>query len=230
MSKSMRLGGVWAAFPDSPSLPRKINDAAPALRLHLPRQEHRARLVAQSRIDLAVEGLDVCLSDESLCAQLSAYPSLADGTPARDAVPPEMASFYRVEGKQAVFSTSSRLLNFAGFQRWASTSPVLSWSPDANTDDALYERFQKLGPLEVADTDESRIALPRLGGVDEPEFVALLWTLLLALSSLVRYELARWKAAIDPDSSRLAVPVEQLCDFAETFVPRILNAMLAECE
>lgn len=138
--------------------------------------------------------------------------------------------FIASEGKQAVFSTSGRLLNFAGFQRWASTSPVLSWSLDANTDDALCERFQKLGPLEVADTDESRIALPRLGGVDEPEFVALLWTLLLALSSLVRYEPARWKAAIDPDSSRLAVPVEQLCDFAETFVPRILNAMLAECE
>jgi hypothetical protein len=121
-------------------------------------------------------------------------------------------------------------LNFASFQPWAATSPVLSWLLDANTDDAFRERFEKLGPLVVANADEFRIALPALGGVDEPEFVALLWALLLALSSLVRYEPAYWKAAIDPDLSPLAVPIEQFCDFAEKFVPRVLNVMLTECE
>jgi hypothetical protein len=230
MSKPLRLGDVWAAFPDSPLLSKEINDAAPALRLHLPRKDLRARLIAEGRIDLAIEGLDVDLSDESLVAQLESYPSLAGGTPARDAISPETAPFYCVEGTQAVFNTSGRLLNFASFQPWAATSPVLSWLLDANTDDAFRERFEKLGPLVVANADEFRITLPALGGVDEPEFIALLWALLLALSSLVRYEPAYWKAAIDPDLPPLAVPIEQFCDFAEKFVPRVLHAMLTECE
>jgi hypothetical protein len=103
-----------------------------------------------------------------------------------------------VKGPQAVFNTSGRLFNFASFPPWAATSPVLSWLLDANTDDALLERFEKLGPLEVANADELRIALPALGGVDEPEFVALLWALLLALSSLVRYEPAYWESRDRP--------------------------------
>ncbi|HEY2632723.1 MAG TPA: hypothetical protein VGI26_10150 [Solirubrobacteraceae bacterium] len=72
-----------------------------------------------------------------------------------------------------------------------------------------------------------RLAFPSLGGVDKPEFVALWWVLLLALSSLVRYEPAHWARAIDPDSSKLAVPLEQTCDFTETFVPSILLHMIS---
>jgi hypothetical protein len=69
---------------------------------------------------------------------------------------------------------------------------------------------------------------PTIGGSDSPGYVSLWWTLLLTLSSLVRYEPALWTAAIDTDRSKLAVPLEQVSDKAEWLIPRILWMALRE--
>ena len=50
--------------------------------------------------------------------------------------------------------------------------------------------------------------------------------MLLALSSLVRYEPALWTSAINPSTSTLAVPLEQACDRAANFVPEMLKMLL----
>jgi hypothetical protein len=44
----------------------------------------------------------------------------------------------------------------------------------------------------------------------------------------VRYEPAVWTAAIDPDQSPLAVPLEQVCDAAESFVPAVSRLLLSD--
>jgi hypothetical protein len=54
----------------------------------------------------------------------------------------------------------------------------------------------------------------------------LWWALLLGLSSLARYEPAAWAAAIDLDSSELAVSLERVLDVASERLPmRILRSL-----
>lgn len=72
------------------------------------------------------------------------------------------------------------------------------------------------------------MAVPRLGGANRPGFVASWWAILLALSSFARYEPALWTRAIDVDRSQLAVPIEQICDYAATFVPGVLCTWLTD--
>jgi hypothetical protein len=69
-------------------------------------------------------------------------------------------------------------------------------------------------------------ALPEVGGGPSPAPLMLWWALLLGLSSLARYHPAVWTAAIDLDSSTLAVRLEQVLDVAAERVPvRILAAL-----
>lgn len=49
---------------------------------------------------------------------------------------------------------------------------------------------------------------------DELSPLLIWWVLLFALSVLARYEPAAWRRALDPDHSRIAVPLEQLLDEA----------------
>jgi YaaC-like protein len=64
----------------------------------------------------------------------------------------------------------------------------------------------------------------KAGDVLEP--ILLWWCLLHALSSLARYHSAEWTAALNPDSSQWAVPVEQVLSMALEIVPRlVLNAL-----
>lgn len=59
----------------------------------------------------------------------------------------------------------------------------------------------------------------------------LWWALLLGLSSLARYDPARWTAAIDLDASDLAVSFERVLDIAEQRVPaRILEALTGQAQ
>ncbi len=136
---------------------------------------------------------------------------------------------YRTERAQVVYSPNLRRINLS-FNQWLETSPVLTWSTGGQDNDAHAETFHAVAPTGIEGADDVRIAFPSVGGVDAPEFVALWWILMLSLSSLVRYEPSLWTSAIDADLSKLAVPLEQVCDFAETFVPTILLMMLTSQE
>jgi hypothetical protein len=54
------------------------------------------------------------------------------------------------------------------------------------------------------------------------------WGLLQALSQLARYEPAGWTAALTPDKSPLAVPIEQTLQHAMNLLPLwVLEALVA---
>jgi hypothetical protein len=69
--------------------------------------------------------------------------------------------------------------------------------------------------------------LPYVGdGRDELPALLIWWVLLFALSLLARYEPAAWRAALDPDQSGLAVPLEHLLEEALTITPYLLYEVL----
>ena len=69
-------------------------------------------------------------------------------------------------------------------------------------------------------------ALPTLAGGLPPTPLLLWWALLHGLSSLARYEPARWTAALNIDASPIAWSLERALDLAETVLPgRILDAL-----
>ena len=53
-----------------------------------------------------------------------------------------------------------------------------------------------------------------------------LWALLFALSTLARYHPESWVAALNPDLSRIAVPLERGLDAALSAVPLLLLVAL----
>jgi hypothetical protein len=57
------------------------------------------------------------------------------------------------------------------------------------------------------------------------------WAVLLALSSLARYEPARWQAALDVDRSGVAATLEEILDVAQERVPELLfDALITETQ
>ena len=66
--------------------------------------------------------------------------------------------------------------------------------------------------------------VPRVGeGRDELPPFLLWWVLIFGLSLLARYEPEAWRAALDPDTSELAVPLEELLDDALSVTPALLS-------
>jgi hypothetical protein len=61
-----------------------------------------------------------------------------------------------------------------------------------------------------------------LGSQLPPSQLVTLWALLFGLSSLARYHPALWVQALDPDSSELAVPLEDGLDVALERAPALL--------
>jgi hypothetical protein len=69
-------------------------------------------------------------------------------------------------------------------------------------------------------------ALPAIADGPSPLPLMLWWALLLGLSSLARYEPATWTAAVDLDTSPLAVDLHAVLDIAAERVPaRILDSL-----
>jgi len=64
------------------------------------------------------------------------------------------------------------------------------------------------------------------GAVKEPSGLMLWWMLLQALSQFARYEPARWTAALAPDGSTLAVPLEEALQRGAIILPRLLGEAL----
>ena len=70
--------------------------------------------------------------------------------------------------------------------------------------------------------------IPRVGGVAVTPLMTW-WVLLFGLSLLARYEPAAWVAALDANTSLLAVPLEDALDVALEAVPHLLlEALLGE--
>jgi hypothetical protein len=221
----MTLGALWAAFPDAPGLPDAVVDAPRALTARLPPGSLASQHAASGRIELAVEGLSTAWSDAELRKKLTAYPSFAGATPARQLMSEETMSAYRTDTPQVRFRGGNLVLPMT--ERWLDTSPVLTWPIDGNDIAAYHETYARIAPTAIEGDNKARMALPSLGGVDAPDFIVIWWSLLLGLSSIVRYEPALWIGAIEPDTSALAVPLEQVCDFGEIFVPGMLLFMLS---
>jgi hypothetical protein len=73
--------------------------------------------------------------------------------------------------------------------------------------------------------------IPYIGdSADELPPLLIWWVLLFALSLLARYEPAAWRTALDPDQSRIAVPLEHLLDEALEIAPRLLYEAITEEE
>ncbi len=65
------------------------------------------------------------------------------------------------------------------------------------------------------------------GAGQEPSGLMLWWMLLQALSQFARYEPARWTAALAPDGSTLAVPLEEALQRGAIILPRLLREALS---
>ncbi len=124
MTEPMRLGAVWAACPDSPSLLRDVEEAPGPLRLHLPPAMRREDHIRAGRIELGAEGLSVDLSDQKLQERLMSYPSLAGAKLAREIIAERDMPGYRTDLPQVVFAHTSRL-GLKGLFPWLDSSPVL---------------------------------------------------------------------------------------------------------
>lgn len=71
--------------------------------------------------------------------------------------------------------------------------------------------------------------VPRVGaGRDDLSPLALWWVLLFGFSIIARYEPAKWKRALDPDSSGIAVLIEDALSEALTAVPHLLLIALSD--
>jgi hypothetical protein len=71
--------------------------------------------------------------------------------------------------------------------------------------------------------DREHWLIPAVGdGQDELAPLLLWWALIFGLSILARYEPVAWRAALDPDRSVLAVPLERLLDEALEVAPALL--------
>jgi hypothetical protein len=104
----------------------------------------------------------------------------------------------------------------AGFQAFGSERGVrLEWrSPDGvpRTIDTVGQSY--LGSFYLRPAIEP--------GDLPPSVLMTWWALLLGLSSLARYEPAKWTAALDRDSSTLAVPIENALEMAQEIMPRLV--------
>jgi hypothetical protein len=63
---------------------------------------------------------------------------------------------------------------------------------------------------------------------EEVNLLMTWWASLFALSALARYEPARWRAALDVESSALGVVLEDVLDTAQARVPTLLYEALTE--
>lgn len=77
-----------------------------------------------------------------------------------------------------------------------------------------------------------RWLVPSLDGTSAPPHPLLTWwAVLVALSSLARYQPVAWTRALDPDTSQLAVQLERVLDEALAALPQlVLDALMSQCK
>jgi hypothetical protein len=113
--------------------------------------------------------------------------------------------------------------------------PILSTTP-GYTDKIYVVQWLAAGrpvPLaEVHETffgDETFYLRPRLGQQQElPSILMTTWALLLALSSVARYQPVMWSQALDLDSSAIAIPLRYTISRLQMTIPRLVLHALSE--
>jgi hypothetical protein len=224
LRKPMSLGQLWRACPGTPEIADRFTDAPAPLRLHQSnRQDVLNPVEGAGQVEYAVEGLSADLTDEKIAGVLKQYPTLSGWLPSRDLVGSGSARAYVTDRTQVTYNPEYGFV-LPQTERWMVNAPVLRWPAEDEHGDALA--FKDLAPIAIASDERQRLALPAIGGCQRPHFLPLWLALLLALSSVARYEPAVWTASIDPDSSALAVPIEKLCEEAEGLVARVLHSAL----
>ena len=232
MTQPMTLGEVWlaaAGLPDIPSEYPVTGARSLILRLPSPYPDLHARHAQEGVLEVAVEGLSPDISDEQLVAALAPYPSLGDLKSARGLREgTDQAAFYTFDRAQVLYApkVSGRPVDMSTLFPWISHAPVLFAHVDGTDEQSRRRAFARLAPTGIAGRRDDRLCVPAVGGSPKPEWPALYWLVLLALSSLVRYEPAQWITAVDADHSTLAVPLEQVCDQAEKLLPIMLHSAL----
>jgi hypothetical protein len=89
----------------------------------------------------------------------------------------------------------------------------------------------RLGARYTGQVGEELFITPALGKMTGPLHPILAWwAVLLALSSLARYEPANWAKMIDVNSSPHATAVEHLLHSAVDQIPQILLSMLSNID
>jgi hypothetical protein len=177
--------------------------------------------------------------DDSPALELSLDHETASGEYMALAPPLQMAAVYfgqeaRLPGERQLQAMKTRLDPYpraAGWtirptqaQRNGRLGIGLCWP----VDDGDARGFKA---LEVVATRHGPSYYLRPGlGEDGAEVNVLMtwWASLFALSSLTRYEPARWRAALDVDDSELAVVLEEVLEVARERVPELLFETLAE--
>jgi hypothetical protein len=120
--------------------------------------------------------------------------------------------------------------------RWDATPGAAAPSPTHGRDKGRLKLEATDGQrgykaLEVVATrvGESFYLRPTLGeNGGEISLLMTWWAVLLLLSSLARYEPARWQRALDVDRAGVAVLLEEVLDLAQTRVPELLFEALTK--
>jgi hypothetical protein len=102
---------------------------------------------------------------------------------------------------------------------------ALTW-PLEDADGQRGYKALEVVATRVGDRFYLRPTLGESGG--ETSILMTWWAVLLALSSLARYEPARWQKALDIDQSSVAATLEEILNVAQERVPSLLYEALTE--
>jgi hypothetical protein len=192
------IGALWAALPEA-GFPG-IETWARALRVWPPiydrekyahlRSYHSGYVILPSGFSAEREAIDKLLMR---------YPD-ADGA--------------HVVVSQTIIPTEETPFGFGVLVKWPEPPNEPGEQPSKEfLDSRVHVRVPEVRPRE-------HWLVPSVGnGDDGLPLLLLWWALLFGLSLLARYEPVAWQAALNPDASELAVPLEELLDNALEIVP-----------
>lgn len=198
LSSEVELGALWAALPRD-SVPSELRNWPPAMRVWLPglySSDPLERKMAHLRhFAIIVPPFELENPDE-LLGLLENYPAATNARPniVQGLWPIESTPF----GYGYRFYWNWDVEPSAGMSRLVAQLPQHRFRQEHWLIPAVGAKRQKLPPF------------------------LLWWVLLFGLSLLARYKPAEWVAALDPDTSTLAVPLENLLDDALESLPHLI--------
>lgn len=226
-----QLGAVWAANPDLREVLPPASAGSWPVALEIPIGMQESPMMNPRRMNLSLPthttsgviamSLDIAgVTGKDIEKSLDHYPTLRDAFGLVDGA--------NVPLRAGPADTVARGLDDRGVMRAdiAKVFPVQSSMLDYWAAQRTFASIVEADPRFPRKPYPHYVgfALPELAGGTCPHPLMLWWALLLGLSSLTRYEPACWTAAIDLNSSELAVNLERVLDIAAEKVPqRILE-------
>ncbi len=217
LTGAVELGALWAAIPDlippRPQIPSIDADWLRPLEAVSAdwNDPNSVPFPLSPPFELLISGLPSAAEAEAWTATLAQYPSMAGGVPL---LPAGFLHDPRTKGPV-----------FTRFGPDGEAWPSFKW-PDVGPN--VVERAQRLDEIAPDYRDLGRrLIVPRLGEAGYLSPLMLWWALLFGLSSIARYDPELWVAALDVNSSELAVPIEAALEAALDAVPAlVLEALL----